>query len=471
MEELEVADLCDNNLEGTLPQWLADTDIKYLLLSNNKFSGSLPPHLFQSQSFLALILSYNNLSGALPETIGEASRMKILILSSNRFFGTVPPSISKLGLRLLDLSCNKFSGNEFPIFNPNSSLAYIDFSFNKLSGEVPVTFPLVVKVLLLNENEFSGVLPQEIAKFSQLQYLNLQSNNIGGEIPNFLSQMSSLIILNLRNNSFNGSIPISLSNLSALQILDLSYNNLSGKIPLGFGNLTGMINNHDVPAKPFGQIPFPSSIAMARHVNRTSFWDGKVHILQNLEVFWKKFEQGLPIQNIQIYTFLDLSNNQLSGEIPDSLGRLKSLKSLNLSNNNFFGGIPWSFGGLQRIESLDLSHNNFSGEIPHTFENLLQLSNLDLSNNKLEGRIPGGSQMDRMNDPNSYANNSGLCGMQIKLPCEEIPSKPKQVKEKMVKKSKSSETWFSWKMVVIGYPFGFLSTILALYVSDYFYIA
>ncbi|KAF2288219.1 hypothetical protein GH714_005142 [Hevea brasiliensis] len=177
MEELEVADLCDNNLEGTLPQWLADTDIKYLLLSNNKFSGSLPPHLFQSQSFLALILIYN-LSGALPETIGEASRMKILILSSNRFFGTVPPSISKLGLRLLDLSCNKFSGNEFPIFNPNSSLAYIDFSFNKLSGEVPVTFPLVVKVLLLNENEFSGVLPQEIAKFSQLQYLNLQSNNL-----------------------------------------------------------------------------------------------------------------------------------------------------------------------------------------------------------------------------------------------------------------------------------------------------
>ncbi|KAF2288206.1 hypothetical protein GH714_005007 [Hevea brasiliensis] len=343
--------------------------------------------LFHLQTLIFLDISYNgHIQGALPETIGEASRMKILILSSNRFFGTVPPSISKLGLRLLDLSCNKFSGNEFPIFNPNSSLAYIDFSFNKLSGEVPVTFPLVVKVLLLNENEFSGVLPQEIAKFSQLQYLNLQSNNIGG-----------------------------------------------------------MINNHDVPAKPFGQIPFPSSIAMARHVNWTSFWDGKVHILHNLEVFWKKFEQGLPIQNIQIYTFLDLSNNQLSGEIPDSLGRLKSLKSLNLSNNNFFGGIPWSFGGLQRIESLDLSHNNFSGEIPHTFGNLLQLSNLDLSNNKLEGCIPGGPQMDRMNDPNSYANNSGLRGMQIKVPCEEIPSKPKQVKEKMVKKSKSSRHGFPGK--------------------------
>ncbi|KAF2295892.1 hypothetical protein GH714_034941 [Hevea brasiliensis] len=78
--------------------------------------------------------------------------------------------------------------------------------------------------------------------------------------------------------------------------------------------------------------------------------------------------------------------------------------------------------------------------------------------------------MDRMNDPNSYANNSGLCGMQIKVSCEKVPSKP-NLKEENPKNSKSWETWFSWEMAVIGYPSAFLSTILAMYVIGYFKVA
>src|SRR5262249_36548013 len=132
------------------------------------------------------------------------------------------------------------------------------------------------------------------------------------------------------------------------------------------------------------------------------------------------------------------------------------------SHNNISGTIPRTFGKLENIESLDLSYNSLSGEIPQTFEKLLQLGTLDLSNNKLTGRIPGGPQMDRLNNPNFYANNSGLCGIQIQMPCE----KPSQ--ETKPEESDTKETWFTWKMVAIGYPVGFFSTLLALHATGYF---
>ncbi|XP_065854531.1 receptor-like protein 46 [Euphorbia lathyris] len=191
------------------------------------------------------------------------------------------------------------------------------------------------------------------------------------------------------------------------------------------------------------------------------------HQLNALQVFWKKLQQGLPSQNIYLYTLLDLSNNKLAGEIPDTLGDLKNLKSFNLSNNKFSGGIPMSFGNLENLESLDLSSNNLSGEIPPTFGKLLQITLLDVSNNKLQGRIPNGPQMDRMNDPKSYDNNIGLCGMQIQAPCDTSEPQPPETKTE----NENWEDWFSWETAVIGLPSGFLSTILVMYISGYFYIA
>ncbi|KAF2295893.1 hypothetical protein GH714_034961 [Hevea brasiliensis] len=201
-----------------------------------------------------------------------------------------------------------------------------------------------------------------------------------------------------------------------------------------------MINHYDVSSSFTSQfLPWANSLALWAY---SPEGDQTGILSRDLEVYWKKLNRG----------------------------GLKNLKSLNLSHNKFIGRIPLSFGGLQSLESLDLSHNNLFGEIPCTLANFFELSDLDLSNNKLKGHIPSGPQMDRINDPNSYANNSGLCGMQIKVSCEKVPSKP-NLKEENPKNSKSWEIWFSWEMAVIGYPSGFLSTILAMYVIGYFNVA
>ncbi|BFG37469.1 hypothetical protein CerSpe_237420 [Prunus speciosa] len=385
--------------------------------------------------------------------MGEKCAVIILMLSENNFSGPVPKSIANIyRLLLLNLSRNNFSG-ELPIFKPDALLAFVDFSSNKLSGKVPATFGLNTLMLSLGQNEFSGQLPKNLSNLSQLEHLDLHDNNITGDFPTFLTQISSLQVLNLRNNSIRGSISGDLSNLSSLRILDLSNNLLSRNIPPSVGNLIAMIETPDVPTN------LPDVIF--------SFLDAFFSFLveYDLIVNWKKSKQGLSSHNLDIYSLIDLSKNQFSGNIPSSLGRLKGLKLLNISSNELSGSIPLAFGDLKSLETLDLSHNNLSGQIPQTFAKLEELNTLDLSNNKLVGHIPESPQMDTLIDPNIYANNSGLCGVQIQLHCpEEHPPSAKTDESD----EKKDTWWFSWATAGIGFPFGFFSVVASMYVVGYF---
>ena len=85
--------------------------------------------------------------------------------------------------------------------------------------------------------------------------------------------------------------------------------------------------------------------------------------------------------------FLDLSYTRFSGELPNSIGSLKSLKHLNLYHCNFTGSIPTSLGNLTQITRLILSFNNFTGPIPTSLGNLTQMTYLDLSYNSFRGEI------------------------------------------------------------------------------------
>uniref|UniRef100_A0A0D3EQZ9 Leucine-rich repeat-containing N-terminal plant-type domain-containing protein n=1 Tax=Oryza barthii TaxID=65489 RepID=A0A0D3EQZ9_9ORYZ len=100
---------------------------------------------------------------------------------------------------------------------------------------------------------------------------------------------------------------------------------------------------------------------------------------------------------------IDLSSNNLVGNIPEEVGSLIGLINLNLSFNQLTGNIPYQIGVLQSLESLDLSHNQLSGEIPQTLSNLTSLGELNLSYNNLSGRIPSGPQLDTLHtdDPAS----------------------------------------------------------------------
>ncbi|CAI0398541.1 unnamed protein product [Linum tenue] len=111
---------------------------------------------------------------------------------------------------------------------------------------------------------------------------------------------------------------------------------------------------------------------------------------------------------------LDLSSNNLHGDIPKSLGNCSNLVILDLSHNSFSGEIPTSLGNLIKLERLNLSCNHLQGKIPSSLAKLTSLHRLNLSNNDLRGRIPetfSGFPV------SSFQGNSpeGLCGRPMEV--------------------------------------------------------
>ncbi|XP_010527857.1 PREDICTED: phytosulfokine receptor 1 [Tarenaya hassleriana] len=86
-------------------------------------------------------------------------------------------------------------------------------------------------------------------------------------------------------------------------------------------------------------------------------------------------------------TKLELASRRLSGRLSESLGRLDQIRVLNLSRNFIKDSIPPAIFDLVNLETFDLSSNDLSGQIPESI-NLPSLRSLDLSSNRLNGSLP-----------------------------------------------------------------------------------
>eukprot|EP00012_Vannella_robusta_P007487 CAMPEP_0206206686 /NCGR_PEP_ID=MMETSP0166-20121206/15117_1 /ASSEMBLY_ACC=CAM_ASM_000260 /TAXON_ID=95228 /ORGANISM="Vannella robusta, Strain DIVA3 518/3/11/1/6" /LENGTH=342 /DNA_ID=CAMNT_0053627251 /DNA_START=102 /DNA_END=1130 /DNA_ORIENTATION=- len=65
-----------------------------------------------------------------------------------------------------------------------------------------------------------------------------------------------------------------------------------------------------------------------------------------------------------IYSSIDLNNNELFSEIPSCLGDMHHLQSLRLNNNSLQGLLPDSLGNLGKLEYLDIRKNEIAGPYP-----------------------------------------------------------------------------------------------------------
>jgi len=85
---------------------------------------------------------------------------------------------------------------------------------------------------------------------------------------------------------------------------------------------------------------------------------------------------------------LYLNNNQLTGSIPPEIGNLTNLTHLYLHSNSLTGSIPPEIGNLTNLTDLSLSFNSFMGSIPPEIGNLTNLTHLNLGFNSFIGEIP-----------------------------------------------------------------------------------
>ncbi len=96
---------------------------------------------------------------------------------------------------------------------------------------------------------------------------------------------------------------------------------------------------------------------------------------------------GVTVENNKV-TSISLLFNNISGNLPESLGKLENLKILELSFNPISGNIPATLGNLKNLEVLALNATSLEGEIPSSLGNLHNLKQLHLSSNNLSGEIP-----------------------------------------------------------------------------------
>ncbi|XP_058006588.1 receptor-like protein EIX1 [Hevea brasiliensis] len=432
MTSLVVLDLTFNSLEGSIPQTLGliqeqqrikHSPLRELYLSYNKLNGSLERILPQLSELVVLEVASNSFQGLITEVhLQNFSSLRVLDLSANElaimqngskvspmagnaFSGPISPICDLINehnaLHYLDLSENALSGLLPDCWTYGQNMVFLDLGYNMLSGQIPDSIGHLVqlKVLTLGMNNFSGEVPNSLRNCKSLFHLNLGFNALSGSIPAWLGEsLENLQILLLGQNMFEGNIPLQLCQLKYINTLRLSFNSLSGRIP-------SCINNFLVIAEKEADRSFlyHDYASYAKEELKKLMWiDSKKH--------GTSFLRGL-----------DLSSNNLIGEIPEEVTELVGLEYLYLSNNQLTGNIPSDIGAMRSLEALDLSRNQLSCAIPTTMSNLSFLSYLNLSHNKLSGKIPSGNQLQTF-DATAFLGNHKLCGPPLANKCLEDKS-------------------------------------------------
>lgn len=118
-------------------------------------------------------------------------------------------------------------------------------------------------------------------------------------------------------------------------------------------------------------------------------WVTRTHWLDGTTLADAAQWTGVTVENGDV-TRLVLMSNQLTGPVPECLGRLTALRILDLSGNPSLGP-TWpsaALSPLSRLEGLGLGNCQLTGALPDMFDHWPRLAVLDLRSNALTGTLP-----------------------------------------------------------------------------------
>ncbi|XP_048422772.1 receptor-like protein 6 [Pyrus x bretschneideri] len=405
LPNLEFLDVRYNQeLTGYFPEFNQSSPLILLKVAYTGFFGTIPSSIQNLHSLEKLDLCQCNFSKALvPSSLGNLRQLTYLDISTNQFGGPIPDCLSNLTqLTVLNICSSRLTG-PIPSWLGNlSKLEYLDFSFNRLNGLVPVSFSNLtnLQILYLHSNTLSGVVEfqmfQNLQSLSQLelswnglefvteskilnstvkQFTVLRLSNCSiGEFPSFLQYQKGLMRLQIAGNKIRGQVPKWMWNtsLETLLLLDISNNFILDQPPLVLPWVKLLCIRFS--SNMFhGSLPIPPP-TMQEYAAADNNFTGEISPL---------------LCNMKNLQYLDLSNNKLSGMLPQCLGNFSDhLILLLLGNNSFHGIIPQTYNKGSILRMIDVSHNKLQGQLPRSLANCVMLEYLVLSNNRFNDVFP-----------------------------------------------------------------------------------
>jgi hypothetical protein len=386
----------DNFFSGNLTYMQDFHEMTYNIFSNNMFTNALP---FANWTVLLIYEASNNFfTGTFPNLYSNLCFLEEFKIGNNFLTGSLGTSTTIFGVVLTEfnVSYNLFTGS-IPVVGCNNrriitaydhgnycwNLTLIAAFREKRAQLVNTTFTqidAVFSTLMLNNNFFTGPLPEFTCLFTQLSLISFSNNQLTGPIPLNYSLLRFTNQFTINNNKLNGPIGSVLSAFNSsklLNVLDLSENEFTGTIPDGTSTGFYRGNARTLQVLNLGincmSGTLPEDLCQLRNL-RTLILDGLtsspscvIYLINGLNTFIHK--------------------NKFSGTIPSCLLEIPGLKTFHSSGNGITGNLPHSVNVSSSLNDLCLSHNELTGNIPLSIQEKLNWETLDLSYNRLSGTL------------------------------------------------------------------------------------
>lgn len=181
-----------------LPGWVAS--------GGDPCGGSWQGVSCNNTEIQSITINGANLGGELGDSLGSFASIKTIDLSNNHIGGSIPSNLP-VTLQTLFLSANQFTGSIPSSLSSLTELSAMSLNDNLLSGEIPDAFQNLIGLinLDLSSNNLSGHLPPSLGNVSSLTTLRIQNNQLSGTLD--VLQNLPMRDLNIENNLFSGPIP------------------------------------------------------------------------------------------------------------------------------------------------------------------------------------------------------------------------------------------------------------------------